>query len=164
MKSVALSLALSLLLFASGCRHVATLTPSQSFQLTADQSLSVIAHLAQAAEKSAQQLNVTMVTKSDGTSHPLLDTATTRDVLNWAETASKADQSALSITKSGQTPQQIATSVLATLQQIPQLPASITALTTGTQRAEVTALVGMLQDIVTSVQAVISAAQKGVTP
>lgn len=141
MGMIAAACAVTLILSIASCtKHVAILTPLQNVQLTTDQALAVIAHSAHAAETSARQLDAQGI---------ITDKALTRAILTYCEEAAKVVATAEGITHIGQTPQQVAAGVLGLLQQIQQLPAPVQAFVgSPTNRQEVTALVGLLTDVV----------------
>ena len=129
------------------CHHVASLTPAQNLHLSIDQALDILANSANGAEKAAYQLEAAK----------LISTATARDVGNYSKETALVAQKALAINQSGETPQQKATEIIALLQTIKQLPASVqTFVANPNTNGTVQSLVTLVQTIVKTAQALIA--------
>lgn len=106
----------------SCAKHVSTLTPSQNFLLSMDQSLDVLAHSNQAVGQVAE-----------GLPSGLIPASTQRDIVLYVQETAQVIQQAHTALSSGQTVQQRTTAVLAALNVIQQLPASVKAVTSNPQ-------------------------------
>lgn len=146
-------IALALMLVFSGCAKRVPLTPLQSTQLTLSQSLNVAAHAGHALRLTAETLQT----------QGILPTDKTREVLAWVREADVAIQKAVPLSTGTGDPKQVAQSVLDVIGAIPQLPATVTGLASGTQRQEVLDLVSLAQTFWSDIKAITAAAtsQKG---